>query len=392
VIASLLLDRTVHGVPLWERCELTHDVSELSSQFKQLLGAYGPESSPVQRLRVTDAARNLLFSEARLWADTKSGDFAGKRCEWTDIQLVIFPHGAIWSVTFDWMPRGDHEESGGPSFTLSDLRNWIYVAKYRAIKVGVTRGWSFAQHRTMVGDEASLAQEKNELGIKLFAALYGGSCLSLGSIANWLVKMPHDSSSAIPRRISRFEYAQHYTYCMIEKPLSREKLEEHLFHIRRAQGLKAGLGEVSDASADSRDQVMHVRSNVAVGLAREGVVGIVWSSRSASSFQKRFFGIYLALGLHCLSERVTLEKLSYLEALSSQVLPSASDRTVGMAQKEAVRREIVALATSLVRYRTCMATDDCGGRPEYGEFFQILRSLYSIKALKKELGEEVRKN
>jgi hypothetical protein len=39
-----------------------------------------------------------------------------------------------------------------------------------------------------------------------------------------------------------------------------------------------------------------------------------------------------------------------------------------------------------------MATDDCGGRPEYGEFFQILRSLYSIKALKKELGEEVRRS
>ncbi len=203
--------------------------------------------------------------------------------------------------------------------------------------------------------------------------------------------MPWDSSTAIPRRISRFEYAQHYTYCTIEKALSAEKLGEHLFHIRRAHGLKAGLGEVTDASADSRDQVLHVRSNVAVGLAREGVVGLVWSSRTASSFQKRFFGVYLALGLHCLSERVTLEKLSYLEALSSQVLPSATDRGLGMAKKEAARREIVALATSLVRYRTGMATDDCGGRPEYGEFFQILRSLYSISELKKELGEEVRR-
>ncbi len=133
-LAAALLERSVHGVPLWERCGLPHDVSELSSQFKQLLGAYGPETSPVQRLRVTDTARALLFSEARLWADTKTGDFAGKRCEWTDIHVIIFPHGAIASVTFDWMPCGDGDGGSGHAFTLSDLRNWIYVAKYRSIK------------------------------------------------------------------------------------------------------------------------------------------------------------------------------------------------------------------------------------------------------------------
>ncbi len=388
VLANALLSRFVFGEPLWERTTVSSDVSELSSQFRQLLGL-GEQVATSPRLRLTDVARMRLFGDARLWADTKTGDFAGKKCEWTDIHLVIFPHGAILSVTFDWLPGGD-----GPPFTLSDLRNWIYVAKFRGVKVGVTRGWSFAQQPPLV-EEAAAARQKEELGIKLYAALYGGSCVSLGTVANWLVKMPWDMASAVPRRISRFEYAQHYTYCMIEKALSAEKLEEHLFHIRRAHGIKTGLGEVRAASSDSKDQVLHIRSNVAVGLAREGIVGLVWNSRTSSSFQKRFFGIYMALALHCLSERVTLEKLSYLEALSSQFLPSATgtdERIMGdskKSRKEEAREEIVALATSLVRYRTCMATDDCGGRPEYGEFFQVLRALYSIAELKKELGEEV---
>jgi hypothetical protein len=384
VLANALLSRLVHQMPLWERCELSQDVSELSSQFKQLLGLSADVSSSVQRLRVTEAARRLLFSEAWLWADTKAGDFAGKRCEWTDIHIVIFPHGAILSVAFDWLPV-----SYGPSsFTLSDLRNWIYVAKFRSIKVGVTRGWSFAQ-LPQLNAEGSVMREQEERGVKLFAALYGGSCVSLASIANWLVKMPWDSAMAMPKRVSRFEYAQHYTYCSIDNALSPGKVEEYLFHIRRAQGWKSGLGEVRTALTNSKDQVIYVRSNVAVGVAREGIVGLVWNSRTSSSFQKRFFGVFLALTMHCLSERVTLEKLSYLEAISSQFLPLATDAKVEVSKKESARREIVALATSVVRYRTCMATDDCGGRPECGEFFKILRSLFSVAELKKELGEEV---
>ncbi len=45
------------------------------------------------RLRVTDLAREFLFADARLWADTLLGDLVGRKCDWTGIYLLIFPHG-----------------------------------------------------------------------------------------------------------------------------------------------------------------------------------------------------------------------------------------------------------------------------------------------------------
>ncbi len=119
---------------LWERTGLPKEVAELSLHFRQLLGFEGTDSSPVQRLRLTDNARNWLFGDARLWADTKGGVFAGKQCEWTDVHLVIFPHGAILSVAVDWMSGGGAQDT---AFSLSDLRSWVYVAKFRSIKVWV---------------------------------------------------------------------------------------------------------------------------------------------------------------------------------------------------------------------------------------------------------------
>jgi hypothetical protein len=117
---------------LWERTGLPKEVAELSLHFRQLFGFEGSDSSPVQRLRLTDNARNWLFGDARLWADTKGGVFAGKQCEWTDVHLVIFPHGAILSVAVDWMSGGGAQDT---AFSLSDLRSWVYVAKFRSIKV-----------------------------------------------------------------------------------------------------------------------------------------------------------------------------------------------------------------------------------------------------------------
>lgn len=80
-VTSKLLERCIEidGVQekLWERTGLPKEVQELSIHFRQLLGFGGNESSPVQRLKVTEKARKFLFAEPRIWADIKSGEYAG---------------------------------------------------------------------------------------------------------------------------------------------------------------------------------------------------------------------------------------------------------------------------------------------------------------------------
>lgn len=385
-LANQLLRRKINAdgsrFDLWERTGLPKEVSELSLHFRQLLGQDASPLAPVQRLRVTESARTFLFSGARLWGDLKTGDSVGKSCEWTGIHLLIFPHGAILSISVDWLPSSTEQ------FLLSQLRMWVYLSKFRTVKVGVTKGWSFTKRASPPMEEIEM--ETESLGLKLYAAVYGGSCISLGSIANWLVKMPSESSSSIPRRIARFDYCLHHTCIVVEKAPLREKLEEYLFHIRRAHGAKHGAYNKNDTSGRAADQVVQVRSNALIGIAREGVVGIEWESTGKKTFVKQFMGIFGVLTLHCLSERATLEKLSYLAALQTQNLPTPGVRgTKSLAEKEGIRRELMALATMLVRYRSSMASDDCGGRSEFREYFQELRQVYSVAALKNELREEL---
>ncbi len=121
--------------------------------------------------------------------------------------------------------------------------------------------------------------------------------------------------------------------------------------------------------------------------APERVIDVEWGMPK-KTFLKQFVGIFCVLTLHCLSERVTLEKLSYLAALESQNLPTpGSNRS--LAEKDQIRRKLMSLATLLVRYRSAMASDDCGGRSEFREYFQTLRQVFSVASLKDELREEL---
>ena len=219
------------------------------------------------------------------------------------------------------------------------------------------------------------------------------------TIANWLVKLPNESALAVPRRVSRFEYSMHYTYCLIDERPSEDALERHLHAVARAQGVKQAILESDGNSRESgqadnqSDEVIYVRHNAAVGLSREGVFGLVWDAEREGSFFEHFLGLYLALALHALAERVTLEKLSYLEALYSQHLPdvefNSERKTIPREHLELARASVVSLASMLVRYSSCMASNECGGRPEHGEFLSVLRRLYSLPELKKELAEEI---
>ena len=355
-IARLLLTRQVQManeqmVPLWERTKPPKEVAELALHFRQLLGFQGSEDSPVQRLCMTKEALGFLFADGRLWADTVEGKFAGRLGQWKQVHLRLFPHGAILSVVIDWMPLPNMY------IGLGALRAWVAVAKYRSVKLGMARGWTFAKHESV----ANVEDAQQNLGLKLFAALYGGSCISLGAIANWLVKLPGDPPDGMSDRVSCIEQCVHHT----------------------AVGL---LAPWSPPVAQT-ETALWLRPNAVASLALEDIFGFCWgSSASRKLFVKQFMGILAVLTRHCLAERATLERLSYLAALQAPQLP----RQASLAEKDAAHRALHSLALMLARYRASMASDDCGGRPEFRDFFQGVREAYDVSVLKSELREDLR--
>lgn len=373
-VVEALLQRHVNGLPLWERAELPRETAELAPHFRQVL---------CPPLRVTDAARAYLFDGARLWADMQRGDCAGKRALWTDVHLVVFAHCAVLWVSLDWAV----ERQG--DLTLADLRTWIYVAKFRTIKAGVARGWTFALHA-----DASVS----ELGPALYAALCKGTSVALATVANWLVKLPHESSRALPRRVSRFDYCAHHSFAAVARlPRPRKALDELLLHLQRA--CKAGDSTRPPLESPILSgQVVALRAKVLVTMAREGILALAWGkSKRHAGFQAEFMGLYRTLSVHCMAERFTIDKLAYLNALQAQHLPTFDDvatttpeaARARQLQRDRARVQLLSLATLLVRYRSGMASEDCGGRPEVSEFFQVLRELHRIAELKRELGEEM---
>ena len=116
-----------------------------------------------------------------------------------------------------------------------------------------------------------------------------------------------------------------------------------------------------------------------------------WGDSDNGGFKRQFMGIYGLLTLQCLSERTTLEKLSHLAAMQSQKLPlPGSIAKISLGEKNTLRRELMSLAIMLARYRSSMASDDCGGRPEFRRFFRELRRTYDIAGLKEELRDDLR--
>jgi hypothetical protein len=358
-VARMLLTRTVSlggdEVPLWERTGLPREAQEFNVHFRQLLGFEASESAPVQRLRVTERARCLLFGEARLWADTRSGDFAGRQSLWTDVHLMVFPHGAILSVTLNW-------NVSSPGFSLQDLRTWISVARVRSTKIGLVRGWTFAQHSG--GNDALMST----LGRHLYAALFGGSCVSLSNVASWLVALPGEDLDEM--RTAGFENCVHHTGACLTHAYNPEEDERN----------------------DGDGQYVWLRSTCVVELSLEEVLGLEWGGRSQRKhFMKHFMVGFAVLAQHCLSERITLEKLSYLTALLSRKLPTPDvSRPLTAAAKEEVRAELMSLAMMLARYRASMASDDCGGRADFRDFFQEIRKAYDVGLLKNELRGDLR--
>jgi len=144
----------------------------------------------------------------------------------------------------------------------------------------------------------------------------------------------------------------------------------------------------------SLDRVLIPRLNRYIGISREGIVCMTWSTEVAgtsfdvSTWHKKFQGIYLILSLHALGERTVLEELSTLAATYADEMQLDVDKS-SIGEIEASRKHMKELATLVARFTISMSSDDCGGQSEYSEFFSTIRQTFGIPHQRAELREEL---
>ena len=192
--------------------------------------------------------------------------------------------------------------------------------------------------------------------------------------------------------MNRTDYCQHHTFASLldAAPPPRQELEEYCFHIRKQYGSNFRRPVPSDdySALFVPDETWRVRRNCVLSVAAGGAVGIEWGGVSPmQSFSNQFFGLFLLLKRHCLSERVALEKLGFLAALHSQGLSRTTD--LGRAESQKARFELTRLTSLLVHYRTSMASEDCGGSAVARKQFKMLRQVHGIAGLKQNLFEQL---
>lgn len=106
-----------------------------------------------------------------------------------------------------------------------------------------------------------------------------------------------------------------------------------------------------------------------------------------NKWQKKFMGIYLILSAHVYGEKSVLLELSNLSSDSAKLLKGI--HRVSLSEMYSSRMALIKLATLMTRYTLQMSSDDCGGLPEYVEFFTAVRSLFGIRQQRNELREEI---
>jgi len=241
-------------------------------------------------------------------------------------------------------------------------------------------------------------------------AIYDNKPASLNSIGNWLLMSNDENASHPHTRVAYGGYAYHHTTVVTNTEPDTNILHEYLFHLRRGYGQKnrppptylsgevpteINIGDSGGAGPHgSFDRVLVPRLNRYIGISREGIVCLTWSTESrgtsfdVAQWHKKFQGIYLVLSLHAHGERAVLEELSTVAASRADNMKLEPDKA-SIYEMEMSRKHMKELATLVARFTISMSSDDCGGQSEYSEFFTTIRKVFGIPRQRAELREEL---
>lgn len=391
------------GVDIGKRAEQVH---ELSGSIRAMLGlTRGADAAPgvpeaggpsLRWLELHADVRQILFSKAVLTDGKKAAPAARPLVE--GVELVVFPIG-VGALLFrlDWQPRGAQH------LPATHLRHLVHVAR-TVVAEGGTPGWRLDGAPPPPTDgsappfpDPGAPEHGAALGPALVAALYGGACVDLRTVAAWLLTLPGDSEEAGMRRLGRSRYAFHQTAVVLEGAPDPALATELLFHLRRGYD-----SEYAPPPDPGRDVVLVPRANRMIGVAREGTASLSWVTEDANDpfetqdWPLRFTrGVYLVLALLVHAERGALSRLEELVAAQvSAVLrlkrPAGGGDASHADNVRAARDALRTLAVDMVQYTLSMTPDDTGAITEYDDFFDALNGVYGVKEMQAAVRDDLR--
>ena len=425
------------------------EVGELSKRFRNRLGWL--ETNEWKRLKKTSflwrnitlkmspEAKKLLFPNNCIQIYAIGENQEKRRCEVgvEEIKLVLGPLATgLLLFKFNWLSHKEHkqhdqekeeeeeeEEEGRVAGekevysrvfvkTLSDLRIWVYLLKFRYEIDNVLRGWTIPQkadtdHHDHHHSTLTFFEEfRKQIG-SLSLATYERNPQSLGEIGNWLVALPSDHGhpqvvlGSLPLRIHSGTRVYHHTSIIVDDNLATKNYDifrSYLFHFRRALGMMNRPIEENSKKEDGRervhgpDKVIVQRDNEYISIGSDGACLVSWPFQSSASVHHStdeglFQGIYLELDIQAQIERSVLFTLFNLSSEMAVDLGTEQSKGGSWEGIESYRRGLRSLATKMIKYTVSMSNDDCGGRPDFANYYHSMRKVMKIHEGTKEVRE-----
>lgn len=365
---------------------------------------------PQPRNEVKEPNRNIpstpLPDSGEMEATLSScGRQIGFEVEMSSVELVMYPLGCgLLVFHLNWVP----EKLKDVPLTLAELRTWLFLVKFRHKVKKVFLGWTLGMQASQLahGLDDNKIGRPNTTG-RFFSShlrslgclgnsIYGDELLSLCTIGNWLLQLPHEDFYSPIRRISSGACANHHTTVVLDREPDGDDLREYLFHLTRAFGQRNRPPPPTVAERQRLDHVLVHRLNRYIGVSREGTVALSWPTDPSNqrfelhTWPKLFQGVYLILCLHARGEGSVLSELSNLSAAAAEHLHLEilmEGESLEKLQRD--RTYLRYLAVLLIKYSLGMSSDDCGGLSEYSHFFSTMRQVLRIPETRQEIREEI---
>lgn len=381
--------------PLWEDTKWSVDVREFDDHFQRLSGLIEDGDPSTFRLSLTKEALNLLLSGAELSAFTQANQLVTRAALFSDVTLLVFPNASMLSFRIDWKLPTDSFD-----FSLADLVSWSYLAKFKTVRPGVVRGWTFNNQigMSVEHDHDKLDRARKMMSGMLFGAKHGNEGIGLGHLAAWLVMRPNEVESEVTkRRINFFTPCKHHSCFRVGGQLD---IAAHAAELQQILTQEGAANRWTAVNEDLEMVVLRPRQNRYIALSQEGVLAVEWDG--STELSDLFLGPFLILSMHVMSERDLLVKLSVLAAISSKNMGDSHS----VMEKQNLRREMMRLVRvwqffkscfffqlvflskkTLVKYNLEMNSDQCGGRKVFRIFFSKLRQIFRVADMRLELRE-----